>query len=49
MLTALQVLAGASYLALCVLLPPEVGRLALVLGKGASEEELASGSLLSSR
>lgn len=38
-----------SYLALCVLFPAKVGRLALALGNGASEEVLVTLSLLSSR
>ena len=39
----------AAYLAFCVRFPAKAGRLALALGKGASEEVLASLSLLSSR
>ena len=39
----------ASYLAFCVLFPARAGRLALALGNGASEEVLATLSLLSSR
>lgn len=39
----------AAYLAFCVRFPAKAGKLALALGKGASEEVLASLSLLSSR
>lgn len=39
----------ASYLAFCVLFPAKAGRLALALGNGASEEVLATLSVLSSR
>ena len=40
---------GGAYLAFCVRFPAKAGRLALALGNGASEEVLATLSLLSSR